>query len=225
MRSKYRETMRWFSYVVALVALMLLSCTSSNISATTKTGDFPNDPNVDRSFVTGQPCYAPCWQGLNLDVSTVEEVQSTLRELPFVDQTTLFEYKYESNQRVFGFDCTYYHVPGGGGCGVLETSIDGTLKRVVTSVQYPLSLRSVIDQIGNPEFFTANPLPNDDVCLLEIYWPEKKIITTLQGTPREKFCAKIESEEAILALQIKSLIYTEVNSQDYQNLKPKVWPP
>ena len=44
------------------------------------------DAGIDRSFITDNPCAAPCWYGLKLESSGLEEYRQKLTELPFVEQ-------------------------------------------------------------------------------------------------------------------------------------------
>ncbi len=212
------------SMIVILLILLSLSCLSLNIPGTKSSSDFPDDPNIDRSFITGQPCEAPCWYGLTLGVSTTSDIRNTLHELSLVDQSTLFEYSYEINEMVFGFDCVYYHVPGGGGCGVLQTSPDGKLKSMVISVQYPLTLKSAIDRLGIPKYYTVDTSSTEDNCILSIYWPEKSIVVVTEENSRKKHCSENKSAPIDLDLQIVSLIYTRIDPQDQQNYETRPWP-
>ncbi|MHA1938847.1 MAG: hypothetical protein ACW97O_11615, partial [Candidatus Thorarchaeota archaeon] len=50
------------------------------------------DEVLDQSVFTGDPCSAPCWHGLILDVSTDQDVYQVIRSLPFVDQGSIREW-------------------------------------------------------------------------------------------------------------------------------------
>ena len=67
--------------LMAFVGLVLASCTPAIDSS-----------KVDRSFLTKQPCAPPCWYGLKIDQSNAAEVYATLKQLSFVDQTTIKEW-------------------------------------------------------------------------------------------------------------------------------------
>jgi hypothetical protein len=210
-KQKDVKRFNWITPISMLWAFLLVSCLGLKTSNTKSSSDFPNSPDVDRSFTTGEPCEAPCWYNLKLGVSTTSDVRSTLAKLPFVDQATFYEYAYDTNELVFGFDCTYYHVPGGGGCGVLETSQDGKLKRIFISVQYNLTLQEVIKKLGVPKFYTTTPSINKDICLVEIYWPESNIEVSIEDSPRKRLCKNSKNEKIDLDVQIKSLIYAKIS--------------
>ena len=106
------------SFVILTLFFVLLGCNGLNIPALKNGPSFPDDPRVDRSFVTGQPCDAPCWYELRLGESTIDDIRATLLQLPFVDQSTLFEWNIgtDGSKLGFYFDCVYYDSPGS--CGV-----------------------------------------------------------------------------------------------------------
>lgn len=209
--------------ILALLGVFVISCAVSEFSIRRNKPMFPDDPRVDRSFVTGQPCDAPCWYGLRLEESTVDDIRATLLQLPFVDQSTLAEWNIstDGSELSFHFDCVYYNPPGS--CGVLETE-NGRLRKIAMAVQYPLILRSSIDQLGIPEYYTAIPSPTEDICNLGIYWPEKNIIVVVEENTREKHCSLGWNGPIDLDLQISSLVYMELNAPDQQNPESRPWP-
>lgn len=54
-----------------------------------------DDTLTDLSLKTLQPCAPPCWYGMELGKSSVDDFKATLLQLPFVDHSE-FSY-YESN--------------------------------------------------------------------------------------------------------------------------------
>lgn len=74
-----RRSRLWFVAVSA--ALVAASCVRAS-----------EETLMDRSFITGKPCAAPCWYGLELDVSNKDDVIAALDRLPFVDQASIGEF-------------------------------------------------------------------------------------------------------------------------------------
>jgi hypothetical protein len=199
---------------LTLFCVFVVSCSISEFSPGRDEPKFPEDERVDRSFITKQPCEAPCWYGLTLGVSTDDDIRAKLLQLAFVDQATLFEQPMGSDGSDllgFYFDCVYYNPPGS--CGVLEVE-NGKLSKIMMAVQYLLSLQMVIDQLGTPIYYTANPSPNEDICVLEIFWPEKNIIVTADDSPRKRLCTSTGNEQINMDMQIKQLIYIESKNQE-----------
>jgi hypothetical protein len=207
----------------ALLAIFVLSWVISGCSAENNKHKYPDDVRVDHSFVTGQPCEAPCWYELQLGISTIDDIRLKLAQLPFVDESTLFESNIgvDGSKLGFHFNCVYYNPPGS--CGRLEAE-NGKLSKVVLSVQYSLPLKSAIDRLGIPKYYTVDTSSTENNCLLNIYWPEKSIITVVQENSRKIHCSEIKTEPIDFDLQINTLIYVKINTQDEQNQEIRPWP-
>lgn len=135
-------------------------------------------PFADRSFITDEPCSAPCWHGLEVDKSTKDEVYAVLYDLDIVDQASIYETiqpsaNYE-NASFIGYDCVYK--TRGVNCGVLIVSSDGILRVILHVVAYPLSLQDIIGHLGPPGLLTAYPYsPHGGDCVITLLWEEKGI--------------------------------------------------
>jgi hypothetical protein len=211
--------------ILVLFAVFLLSCTVLGPSTNQNNSGFPADPLVDRSFVTGQPCKAPCWYGLRLGESTLDDIRATLPELPFVDKSQIYEQStgdFGPNEKLFVVRCTYSMEADL--CATLKTSKDGKLSKIIIIVAYELTLQTAIADLGVPKFYTVNPSPNEDVCYVEVFWPEKNIVVSIDDSPRDRLCTRAENEKIDLNSQILSLIYTDISIQDQQKYEGLQWP-
>jgi hypothetical protein len=171
----------------------------------------PIDPRlVDRSFLTGQPCAAPCWYGIEPDKSPEEEALSKLNELPFVDSQSIREYKnvntgdYSGASEIY-FGCAF---PQGSTCGVI-VGVEGIVKEIDLTIQYPLPLKSVIDLLGTPESISYTPYPpHGDGCYVSFNWPQKRINVLSLDRPTQKLCQNIKNGMAFdPGLQISGVNY------------------
>ena len=179
-------------YCMILIAFGLILMTGGcNLQATPA----PLDPElVDQSFITDQPCKAPCWYGLKLDQSSESEVLKKLNELPFVDPTKIQISKNESyldysNITKIDFNCV---VPKGKRCGSIFTA-DGVVKYIGLSIQYPLSLKSVVDKLGPPDYFTRDFMtPHGQGCMVSFNWTQKKISLGSEDPDSERVCQGLE---------------------------------
>ncbi len=100
-----------------------------------------DDPLADHSFLTQQPCAAPCWYGLEPGKSTAHDVDTTLDKLPFVDSSTIWQstviWGDDDNAKQIGFGCLH---PKDADCGGGMIISQGRLKRITLSPPYRLSL-------------------------------------------------------------------------------------
>src|SRR5258706_10174236 len=153
------------SHKAYLIIIPLILAAVSGCGLVKSEKSFPNDPLVDRSFVTSQPCEAPCWYGLRLGDSTLEDIRTTLPELPFVDKSQIYEQPigdFGPNERSFLVHCTYSKEAEF--CAILETSQNGKLSKIIVIVAYELTLQTTIEDLGVPEFYNVSPSPNKDIC-------------------------------------------------------------
>jgi len=192
-RSIKLSWMYWLSFLLVFVSL-LTACNKIK-SLTLKTDSKLNDT----SFLTEQPCKPPCWHDLKLNVSTLEQVEDKLAELPFIDQGTI---KIRKNANLFGFsDATmiYYNCMESKGkrCGYLLLS-DGYLKVTAHRIQYHLPLQSVIDKLGEPSYVIYSPYTSHgDGCMMDLDWPEMNIFTRSITETNSRLCQQIQSGEAL----------------------------
>jgi len=157
-----------------------------------------NDPQADHSFLTDEPCKAPCWQGLELDKSTEKEIIETLKELPFIDTSKIYTFPSswlgDISAREIGYDCLH---PKMELCGALRVSGD-KLKELRYKVGYQLSMETVVSKLGPPDYIEAGPIhPEIGGCDLTLYWPGQKIIAGYINEKAEPLCNAIEAGEKI----------------------------
>jgi hypothetical protein len=151
---------------------------------------------IDRSFVTGLPCAAPCWYGLELEISKSSDVVSTLKYLPFVDKSSIQEHStvWDKDDRAveIGYSCIYPRKY----CGGLLLS-DEKLKRIFTVVNFPLTLEESVDRLKEPDsidYGVCQPeLPYCDVIL---NW-ENKGISVISYSNDLNICMRLQSEGTI----------------------------
>lgn len=222
--NKFGNNRQTRTIMFVILLLLMISCSLAKPKAEVEASKFPNDPRVDRSFVTGQPCEAPCWYGLKINESTIEDIRETLPNLPFANKDQI----YEQPTGDFGPDEIWFTVPcvyskTFENCADLETFSNGKLRRIILRIDYELPLRLVIQKLGTPEYYTANPSPNSDICSLEIYWPKKDIGAVIHDSPRAKHCSNDKSEQLDLDLQVASLVYREISTENQQDAERIPW--
>lgn len=144
------------------------------IGCTTLGGTPTADPLVDTSFLTGQPCAAPCWYGLELDKSTKEDVYNTLKQLPLVDASSIKEFKtalWAEPIPEIEFDC---RDPKISSCTEIFIE-DGLVKQIMYTVGFDLPLERVVEKLGVPEYVQFAGNPNVGGTRMSLFWPSKLI--------------------------------------------------
>jgi hypothetical protein len=157
-----------------------------------------DDPLVDRSFLTDEPCKAPCWQGLELDKSPENEIIETLKELPFIDTSKIYTFSSswlgDDGAKSIVYDCLYPRLEH---CGTLRVSGD-MLKELSYKVGYKLTLETIVSKLGPPDYIDYGPIHIDiGGCDLALYWPEQKIIAVYINKKAEPLCTAIQANEKI----------------------------
>lgn len=155
---------------------------------------------VDRSFLFGQPCMAPCWYGLEPDESTEEDVIRTLKTLSFVEPSTITVTKVvqgaplvENEQRVW-FDC---REPEQHNCGLALLS-GNRLKALYPPVQYALTMEAVVQQLGPPDSVAYRAIePESANCEITLAWQQVKIIVVSFDNRTSRSCEMLRSGKGL----------------------------
>jgi hypothetical protein len=127
-----------YKYVILFFPFFLLGCVFVELNKKGEKIEFPDSPVVDQSFVTGQPCKAPCWYDLEIGKSSNENIRQVLSSLSFIYQPSISEHIVNNSatpeQIRINFTCVY---DIDNWCGSVETSADGKLHEVYLAVNYP----------------------------------------------------------------------------------------
>ncbi len=167
------------------------------------------DPKVDRSFITDDPCAAPCWYGLKLDESTTSDVLTTLATLEFVNPNFVrqFETSWTGRDKAqaVGFGCLH---PTNNNCGE-AIFVDDKLKSLWVAVGYELTLGEVVNKLGEADYVEFGLYhPEVGGCTVDFFWPTSGIIVGFLDTRSETICQGLRSGQPITPdLSITSIVY------------------
>ena len=134
---------------------------------------------MDRSLLTGKPCQAPCWYGLELGKSTRAEVLATLQTLSFADPATIqeiadgywdLEIRKNLPATLIGIDCRQPQRQ----CAGLTVS-DDVLVGIGLFPNYDLTLREVVDYLGAPDYVRAVINQDRTTCKIALWWIKRQI--------------------------------------------------
>lgn len=168
------------------------------------------DPKIDQSFLTNQPCASPCWYGLIPGEATKAEVLETLKELPFIDYSSIREYgtvwNLDNAAESIRFGCSH---PRKEECGVALISND-QLKELSLTVNFRLDIEMVVNKLGPPSYVDYGGYhPEVGGCIVSFYWPKLNIEAFNVDTRNNELCTIIDSVHYIpRKIDIQSMIYT-----------------
>jgi len=125
-------------------------------------------------------------------------VTNTLKELSFVDSSSISvrDVKLTGAQgdKEVAFDCSH---PNQKRCGVIILK-NGRVVYISLSVDYPLSLKEVIDKLGVPDYVTSDLYhPEVGGCILSMEYLNLGIIVESIDRQSEKNCHALESGEGL----------------------------
>lgn len=146
----------------------------------------------DLSILTGEPCAAPCWYGLEPGRSTEEQVLATAQTLPFLDSKGIEElpYHYRDPSRQIDKTGTYLRLkcrrPGEETCTGLLL-FDGILTQIDLSPPPSLTFGEAVAHLGPPDSIRSYPVPaSPSACNLGMIWKERAIWVAFLNAPPKK---------------------------------------
>jgi hypothetical protein len=155
--------------IVIAIASVLFSCTPKAVNLETL------DPNsYDQSWLTGKPCGAPCWYGLEPGVSTRQDSITKAKQLSFINGNGGMPSPSNASWvDDMSFPCK---VPDDKTCSVMNF-VNGSLTFIWIIPNYSITIDQVVEKLGNPDGFSAYPTdPGATGCNLDIVWKEKQLV-------------------------------------------------
>lgn len=199
-RSKAMALCSRMSYRYTVLLIMVVATACSVV----------NDPKADQSFTTDEPCAAPCWYGLEPDQSTKADVVAVLKQLEFVDSTSIQEYGTswfgDDSALSINFGCVH---PQNTSCGSAVISGD-KLKSLGLSVDYELTMKMAVDKLGIPDYVDYGAYHQEvGGCTMTLSWPQRGIDIGMLDTKNETVCRAIRDGKGIPAdLRVTDLYYS-----------------
>lgn len=143
---------------------------------------FGKGADVDRSFLTTEPCEPPCWYGIEPgSAGEKEELIDALSKLPFILEDTIRIYSVnytwvdDSDQVEIGYQCVDEPRQSCGGIQI----VDGTVAMIWTQVNYSLSFQDAAYELGEPGSFSCFEIPGHPGRRhVSVYWGRKGIIAS-----------------------------------------------
>jgi hypothetical protein len=143
----------------------------------------PDPALIDRSWLTGSPCTAPCWYGLELTKSTKEEAITATSKLLFVSsdapELVTTEYWEVDGEQYKPEDVVYYECksPPELYC-VVQFFREGYLYEIDLLPNYEITFSEVVGQLGEPTAFWINRIsPEAKGCRVLLVWEDRQMFT------------------------------------------------
>jgi hypothetical protein len=128
------------------------------------------DPNLyDLSWLTGKPCGAPCWYGLEPGVSSREDSISKAKQIPFVDGNTASPY----------YDSVSFHYKKPRDSNSVQLIFkNDILNWIWFSPSYPVTFEQTVEKLGNPDGYEIWLTPGGLYagCRLDVIWEKKSLM-------------------------------------------------
>lgn len=218
---------------MVLILLVLLVMTACSIDYS---GNVPTLIPVpielqDRSWLTGKPCAPPCWYGMYIDESTEQDVMEVIDTLPFVvsDEVSVSNSGFTNLMSKERSISTDIKVPKIGNSFVLLRIGEGVLYQIKFSLNYPISISEVVNEIGAPDELLINPDFNTEYCDVEFFWLSQQliVITRLDGDDWKDKCWAVGNSNPIdreLTVNYVELIHRDWLTATFTDDDEYIWP-
>lgn len=156
--------------IVLMIGCCLLQVNCSRFNTDRVSVDTTLHPDwVDQSWITSQPCAAPCWHGLETGKSLRAEALETARKLSFLGNEKELEPPYKGRVT---FLCKY---PPDEVCVSMRFE-HGVLSELSLHLNYSITLEQVVSKIGNPDsFYYSRRQADTKGCALTVLWIQRRI--------------------------------------------------
>jgi len=176
----------WKKSLTLLVVVAFSGCGNREASTTPTPQPQPTptleDSLMDKSILTGEPCEAPCWYGLEVGKSTKTEVLAVVSSLTFIDSEETFEepWSYWDPIKQESLPSTQLLIecrqPKDDTCVAMEF-VNDKLRMIILSPNYYLSFQEVVEHLGDPDYVTRDSIRGrPDECNISLEWSQLFIV-------------------------------------------------
>jgi hypothetical protein len=169
----------WFQITLLLLVAVLAGCGTGGWGvAPTPT----LEPSlIDSSILTGVPCAAQCWYGLEIGRSTKADILATARTLSFIDPQAITEEPsgyFDPSTRanvaatIIHLDCRQ---PEGAPCAGLLV-VNDVLKQIYLFPPPSLSFGQAVAHLGPPDYVAPSAVAGSTgLCNVVLVWKQRNI--------------------------------------------------
>jgi hypothetical protein len=157
-----------------VIVLGLSACKGQGIASATPENLETLDPNYyDQSWLTGKPCAAPCWYGLETGVSTRQDSINRVEQLPFIDRSSINI----TNHLDFGYVDVSFSYKRSQESGAFEMIFKpDILDSIYIYPNYRITFDQAVEKLGAPDGYWLRPIsPESGACRLLVVWKNQRI--------------------------------------------------
>jgi len=180
-----------------------------------------NPTDIDKSWLTGQPCQAPCWYGLIPGTSTKNDVIEKTKHLSFINslgieesQHSRWNGKFDEIIKTVNLPCIN---PKNQSCTNIELKED-VIDSIMIFPNFNITFKEAVESIGTPDLIYYSPKnPEVKDCRLGMVWSNQKLDVTYYqnntGLFKESLCDLIKKNDEKIPsnLVIQEIIYWDEN--------------
>lgn len=203
---KLRHQLAWTSSILFGLLAFLYGCSTTRIGTLSTPQSTSSTEQMDKSPLTGVPCAAPCWQGLEIGKSNGDEVLATVDTLLFINHQSV-----ETTQvSMPGIDGEY-------GSGILIRAscansdqqclslavVDNVLTNITVGINYDVKPDEAIAYLGNPDYIGYDNLGAEKVlCEVYMVWRDRRLILAARfndASGATNYCDVVRDKDKIPA--------------------------
>lgn len=124
----------------------------------------------DKSWITGNPCSSPCWQGIEPGITSRKDALAIVEGLSFIGNSKVILHSQGAS-----FPCK--ETKNGNQYCVVMSFNNNILETLWLSPNYPITFEQAVENLGLPSGFSVYPTnPGSTDCYLGIAWKEKQLV-------------------------------------------------
>ncbi len=173
----------------------------------------------DQSFISGEPCGAPCFYNIELLTTSGDEAKDILENLSFINPASIIEEDnvYDEDSYYIKYSCSEDLTEL---CGYIGVSSYQMVTGMGHKVFYRLSLADVVDKYGTPDFSYKNAAySGTDQCEIVVYYVDQNFAVEIIEEGDTGLCQDFGDTETLNGdLQIDWVYYNFINEEIAANM-------
>jgi hypothetical protein len=176
-----------------------------------------NPAEMDKSWLTGQPCQAPCWYGLTPGKATSRDVLEKIKLLTFINPQKVEQGKSNRwNGKSLVLE-TYFSLVGVNPAGqkyVLINMGQDVVDSIGIYPNYQVSFKETVAALGAPDWVSYSASSeNGNDCVLTLFWNKRQLdVSTYQdsaGLSQPELCDQIRQNNGQIppGLDVQTVTY------------------
>lgn len=180
--------------LICLSMFLILSCSSNSNMYIVDATKHPE--LVDQNWLSGNPCLAPCWHGLEVGRSTEQKSIDIVKQLTFVDGGN-----YIARENSVSFPCRAHPEMY---CVSMEFK-GNVLVLLSLYVNYRVTIEEIVKKLGPPDvFFYYRRNPEGPGCDIYLFWEKQQRRLTIYD--RDHVCESLFQKDGKFPRNLYALL-------------------